>query len=76
MYWIRLLVGSQWRSKSKGVMCADLGHLQMGRAEQSITDCVNFITENPRRGSKKSGTTIIKPRESRGGGFKRKILSD
>ena len=63
-----------------GEMCADLGDLQMRRAEQSITDSVNFITENLRRGSKKS-TTIIKPRESKGenesfGGFKRKILSD
>ena len=52
----------------------------MRRAEQSITDSVNCITENLRRDSKKS-TTIIKPRESKGenesfSGFKRKILSD
>ena len=47
-----------------GEMCADLD-LQMRRAEQSITDSANFITENLRGGSKKS-TTIIKPRESKG----------
>ena len=37
LQWIRLLIGSQWRSKSKEVVRADLGALQMRRAEQLIT---------------------------------------
>ena len=35
--WIRLLIGSQWRPESKGVMWADLGTVQMRRAKQLIT---------------------------------------
>ena len=37
LQWIRLLIGSQWKSKSKEVVRADLGALQMRRAEQLIT---------------------------------------
>ena len=36
LYWIRLLIGSQWRSQRKRVMWADLGTLKMRRAEQGI----------------------------------------
>ena len=37
LYWIWLLIGSQWRSQRKGVLWADLGTLEMRWAEQLIT---------------------------------------
>lgn len=37
LYLIWLLIGSQWRSKSKGMTWAGFGALQMRRVEQLIT---------------------------------------
>ena len=37
LHWIQLQIHSKWRSKSTGVMCADLRVLKVRQAEQLIT---------------------------------------
>ena len=48
MYRIRLLIGSQWRSISKGVMRADFGVLQKRQAEQLIS--LRILLREPEEG--------------------------
>ena len=56
LYWIWLLIGSQWRLMGKGVMWRNLGTLQMSEVHHSL----NFIKQNLRRASRES-ITVMKP---------------
>ena len=77
LQWIRRLIGSQWRSKSKEVVRADLGALQMRRVEQLITlfklsrrtrgEPARILQESSQEEKRENGSFC---------GFKIKTLSD
>ena len=69
LYWIRLLIGSQWRSKG-----SDVGRFRSFKDEASwkVDHTLNFIKENLR--ASKDSITIIRPSAYREQERKREFL--